>query len=164
MDKASTIAVADTLRAALNVLRDSVESGRMPSGLALDAGARAVHQAAAERVEQLLGADRGPIADEIDRWRRPLSDAPRAFLVALDFAHADNSARIDWGWPRVGPNTWQSAAGELVRYLADTGGKTLAGLPMGSPLYLGFAWSGRGDAREIRRLLHAGRFVERQPS
>jgi hypothetical protein len=42
------------LRAALNVLRDSVESGRMPSGLPLEAAARDMHVRAIEHLEPLL--------------------------------------------------------------------------------------------------------------
>ena len=42
------------LRAALNVLRDSVESKRMPSGLPLDAAALDLHQHAIEHLEPLL--------------------------------------------------------------------------------------------------------------
>ncbi len=42
------------LRAALNVLRDSVESGRMPSGLPLEPSARAMHERAIEHLEPLL--------------------------------------------------------------------------------------------------------------
>ena len=42
------------LRAALNVLRDSVESGRMPSGLPLEPDARDMHQRAIVRLERML--------------------------------------------------------------------------------------------------------------
>jgi len=42
------------LRAALNVLRDSVESGRMPSGLPLEPAARDMHERAIDRLEPLL--------------------------------------------------------------------------------------------------------------
>lgn len=42
------------LRAALNVLRDSVESGRMPSGLPLEPPARDMHERAIDRLEGLL--------------------------------------------------------------------------------------------------------------
>lgn len=42
------------IRAALNVLRDSIESGRMPSGLALTNDAKQLHQRAAAHIEQLL--------------------------------------------------------------------------------------------------------------
>ena len=42
------------LRAALNVLRDSVESGRMPSGLPLEPAARDMHERAIERLEAVL--------------------------------------------------------------------------------------------------------------
>lgn len=41
-------------RAAINVLRDSIESGRMPSGLPLTPDAAEVHARAAERLEALL--------------------------------------------------------------------------------------------------------------
>lgn len=42
------------LRAALNVLRDSIETGRMPSGLALAPEAIEVHAAAIAECERLL--------------------------------------------------------------------------------------------------------------
>lgn len=42
------------LRAALNVLRDSVESGRMPSGLPLEPTARDMHERAIDHLEPLL--------------------------------------------------------------------------------------------------------------
>ena len=45
-------------RAALNVLRDSIETGRMPSGLALEPEALAMHEAAIEECELLLAAAR----------------------------------------------------------------------------------------------------------
>lgn len=41
-------------RAAINVLRDSIESGRMPSGLPLSPSAAELHAQAAERLETLL--------------------------------------------------------------------------------------------------------------
>jgi len=48
-----------TLYAALNVLRDSNECGRMPSGLALTPGAAVVHERAVERLEALLRTVQG---------------------------------------------------------------------------------------------------------
>jgi len=42
------------LRTALNVLRDSIETGRMPSGLRLGAEALAMHAAAIAECERLL--------------------------------------------------------------------------------------------------------------
>ena len=48
-------------RAAINVLRDSVESGRMPSGLPLVSDAAELHADAAECLEILLRRSRpGP--------------------------------------------------------------------------------------------------------
>jgi hypothetical protein len=44
------------LRIALNVLRDSIECGRMPSGLALAPEALAMHEAAIMECERLLSA------------------------------------------------------------------------------------------------------------
>lgn len=43
------------LRTALNVLRDSVESRRMPSGLPLEGAAMDMHQRAIDRLETILG-------------------------------------------------------------------------------------------------------------
>ena len=42
------------IRAALNVLRDSVESGRMPSGEALDAAAVQLHAQAIDSLDRML--------------------------------------------------------------------------------------------------------------
>ena len=42
------------IRAALNVLRDTVESGRMPSGLPLEPAGRDMHERAIDRLEGLL--------------------------------------------------------------------------------------------------------------
>ncbi|KAA3448233.1 hypothetical protein C7I87_22945 [Mesorhizobium sp. SARCC-RB16n] len=42
------------LRAAINVLRDTIESHRMPSGLPLEPDAAALHERAIERLEALL--------------------------------------------------------------------------------------------------------------
>ena len=44
------------LRAALNVLRDSIETGRMPSGLTLAPEALAMHAAVIAEYEQLLAS------------------------------------------------------------------------------------------------------------
>lgn len=41
-------------RAAINLLRDSIESGRMPSGEKLTSDSSALHQRAAEHLEALL--------------------------------------------------------------------------------------------------------------
>lgn len=41
-------------RAALNILRDSIESGRMPSGQTLTPEAKALHQQAADHFEELI--------------------------------------------------------------------------------------------------------------
>ena len=51
------------LRTALSVLRDSVEAGKMPSGLPLEPDAREMHDQAIELLERLLvvllrGADK----------------------------------------------------------------------------------------------------------
>ena len=53
------------LRAAINVLRDSIETGRMPSGLALAPHALAMHEAAVAECERLLAA-----ASEVMAWAR----------------------------------------------------------------------------------------------
>jgi hypothetical protein len=42
------------LRAAINILRDSIESGRMPSGLPLRPDAADLHERAAQHLEGLL--------------------------------------------------------------------------------------------------------------
>jgi len=44
------------LLAAINVLRDSIETGRMPSGLALEPAALAMHEDAVAECERLLAA------------------------------------------------------------------------------------------------------------
>jgi len=43
------------LRAALNLLRDSIECGRMPSGLPLTPDAVALHEDAVRHLEMMLG-------------------------------------------------------------------------------------------------------------
>lgn len=53
--QAGTPDLADALRAAINVLRDSAESRRMPSGEPLTAEAVTLHTAAADRIEDSLG-------------------------------------------------------------------------------------------------------------
>jgi hypothetical protein len=57
------------LRAALNVLRDSVEAGRMPSGLTLEPAARDMHERAIERLEPLLR--------QVQAGRAPRPPAPK---------------------------------------------------------------------------------------
>ena len=52
------------LRAALNVLRDSVEAGRMPSGLPLEPGARDMHEQAIVSLERLLEGAAGVLGAE----------------------------------------------------------------------------------------------------
>ena len=44
------------VRAALNVLRDSVESGKMPSGLPLEGAALDMHRRAIDHFEKLLSS------------------------------------------------------------------------------------------------------------
>jgi hypothetical protein len=41
-------------RAAINVLRDTIKSGRMPSGLALEPDAAALQEKAAQHLEDLV--------------------------------------------------------------------------------------------------------------
>lgn len=43
------------VRTALNVLRDSVESGKMPSGLPLEGAALDMHRRAIDHLEAVLG-------------------------------------------------------------------------------------------------------------
>lgn len=45
---------ADALRLAINVLKDTVESQKMPSGIALDAATSSIHADAAEVLGSLL--------------------------------------------------------------------------------------------------------------
>lgn len=52
-------------RAALNILRDSIESGRMPSGLALTPEAKALHERAADHFDKLVAAQADDAAAEI---------------------------------------------------------------------------------------------------
>ncbi len=49
----------DALKLAINLLRDSVESGRMPSGITLDAQASEMHEQAADELETLREQFRG---------------------------------------------------------------------------------------------------------
>ena len=58
-------------RAALNILRDSIESGRMPSGLPLEADAKVLHERAANHFEELIRAAAGQrLRTCTDRGRR----------------------------------------------------------------------------------------------
>ncbi len=52
-DQAPPLALRDALAAAVNILRDSVECGRMPSGALLPPDAVALHERCAERLEAL---------------------------------------------------------------------------------------------------------------
>lgn len=44
------------LRAAVNVLRDTIESGKMPSGEPLAADTKALHEQSADRLDKLARA------------------------------------------------------------------------------------------------------------
>lgn len=50
---------ADALRLAINVLRDTAESGRMPSGLVLNEATAELHADAADTLEASLAELRG---------------------------------------------------------------------------------------------------------
>ncbi len=58
-------------RAALNILRDSIESGRMPSGLPLEADAKVLHERAANHFEELIRAAAGQRPRNRDPRREP---------------------------------------------------------------------------------------------
>lgn len=49
-----TVTIADSLRLAINVLRDAAESGKLPSGTELDNAAAALHSDAADTLETSL--------------------------------------------------------------------------------------------------------------
>jgi hypothetical protein len=74
---------ADALRAAINVLRDSHECGRMPNGNALPPDAKDVHARAADCLQTMLT---GVIDPELIRWRTAFfarCDAHNAKMDAL---------------------------------------------------------------------------------
>ncbi len=48
------LTIADALRLAINVLRDSAESHRMPSGIELDDATAAIHNEAADTLQGAL--------------------------------------------------------------------------------------------------------------
>lgn len=48
------ISIADAIRLAVNLLRDSAESRRMPSGVALEESVAELHAVAAETLEDSL--------------------------------------------------------------------------------------------------------------
>jgi hypothetical protein len=79
------------LRAALNLLRDSIESGRMPSGLPLQPGARDVHERAAAHFEELLRKVGQPTPAE-HLLDDDLIIAPEALLEELT-AYEERQAR-----------------------------------------------------------------------
>jgi len=62
------------LRAAVNVLRDSAESGKMPSGEPLAADAKALHTRAADQLDNLARA-LSPDADSKSTLHRALEQA-----------------------------------------------------------------------------------------
>lgn len=78
------IAPQDALRAAINVLRDSVESGQMPNGQKLTPDAADVHARAADCLEAMLA---GIIDPELVRWRT-------AFFARCDAFHAKADALL----------------------------------------------------------------------
>jgi hypothetical protein len=56
------------LRAAIDLLRDSIESGRMPSGQTLVPDAAALHKRAAQHLELLRQAAVG-LLPGLERWQ-----------------------------------------------------------------------------------------------
>ncbi|CAG9236232.1 conserved hypothetical protein [Burkholderia gladioli] len=50
----ASLTLADALRLAINVLRDSAESRKMPSGIELDAAAASLHADAAGMLDESL--------------------------------------------------------------------------------------------------------------
>lgn len=52
-------------RAALNILRDSIESGRMPSGQTLASDVKALHQRAADQFDKLVSVQANATANEV---------------------------------------------------------------------------------------------------
>lgn len=92
-------------RAALNILRDSIESGRMPSGLPLEADAKALHERAADHLDKLVHAQADDAAAEITVR---LSKDQALALVRLIDRHGDR-------WDET------EAAGVLWRGLSAAG-------------------------------------------
>ncbi len=85
-------------RAALNILRDSIESGRMPSGLPLEPDAKTLHERAADHLDKLVSAQADDAADEITVR---LSKDQAVALIRLVDRHGDGwdeteAARVLW--------------------------------------------------------------------
>ena len=88
--------LADALRAAVNVLRDSAESGRMPSGEVLPSAALAVHAEAADRLEAELRGLAMPVA----KMPPPAFTLDtRSYLQGIRDAYANRSPRDDQADP-----------------------------------------------------------------
>lgn len=69
-DSFNDLALTDALRAAVNVLRDSAEARRMPSGEALPEPAAAAHAHAADLLEEVL-QDAAALAGRLPRPGTP---------------------------------------------------------------------------------------------
>ena len=95
-DEGTGLTLADALRAAVNVLRDSAESGRMPSGEALPPAAFAVHAEAADRLEAEL---RG-LAIPVGKMPPPAFTLDtRSYLQGVRDAYANRPPRDDQADP-----------------------------------------------------------------
>lgn len=131
--------IADAMRLAVNVLRDSAESRKMPSGEALDDEATAVHAAAADELSALLSPRPGEpdavfpveldpsfIRVSMDMWRNatdmkiPLHDAFKIHFMERRKALLEGFEKTGKAWLamlRAMKST--SNASELVALRAD---------------------------------------------
>ena len=90
------LTLADALRAAVNVLRDSAESGRMPSGESLPPAALAVHVEAADRLAAELRDLAAPVAGNPSP---AIAQDTRSYLQGIRDAYAGRPARDDQADP-----------------------------------------------------------------
>jgi hypothetical protein len=72
--------IGDALRLAINVLRDSAESRKMPSGVALDDGTAKRHSDAAQTLERSLTLPKCPLCDSGKTASRGLLPARGAIV------------------------------------------------------------------------------------
>lgn len=91
-DEGIGLTLKDALRAAVNVLRDSAESGRMPSGDTLPPAALAVHVEAADRLE----AELRDLAAPVPGMPSPaITYDTKSYLQGIRDAYAGRPARPD---------------------------------------------------------------------
>lgn len=112
------LTIADALSLAINVLRDSAESRRMPSGVALNDASASLHLDASETLEQCIAdmvVDKRPIGERREK-EVAANNAIRTVLGALLRAY-ELSETAGYGSQVLGP---LADAQRETRYALDT--------------------------------------------